>query len=62
MKRLTLAEAQKQLDDREVWLWRQKNWSKGRYIEAEDDADWELELTGYQAVGAAGEYFEIPNR
>ena len=28
----------------------------------EDDADYELEMMGYQAVGAAGNYFEIPNR
>lgn len=29
---------------------------------SDDDADYELELTGYQAVGAAGDYFEVPNR
>jgi len=26
------------------------------------DADYELELTGYQEVGAAADYFDIPNR
>jgi hypothetical protein len=62
VKKLTLAEAQKQLDDREVWLWRQKHWPKRRWSEQEDDADYELELTGYQAVGAAGDYWDIPNR
>lgn len=60
MKKLTLAEAQKQIEDRETWLWRQKNWGKRNY--PDDDADYELELTGYQAVGAAGDYWEVPNR
>lgn len=63
MKKLTLNEAQKEITDRETWLWRQKNWRRPRRRYDEGyDFDYELELTGHQAVGAAGDYWEVPNR
>lgn len=65
MKKLTLAEARQEIEDRETWLWRQKNWRRPhRRVSYEEgyDFDYELELTGYQAPGAAGDYWEIPNR
>ena len=70
MKKLTLAEAKADAEAQALWVWRQENWKREiadreyrRYHHwHEDDADYELELTGYQEVGAAGDYFEVPNR
>lgn len=44
---------------------KQREWAKQpkrrRLYFSDMDFDAELELTGYQAVGAAGDYWEIPN-
>lgn len=60
MKRLTLAEAQEEIDARDLWLWRQKHWGHPR-----EDRE---ESWGANEVGDHDEdyvfdaLFDVPNR
>ena len=57
--RLTFKEAQEAIRKQRLWVWRQKHWGKD-WVDNDFDAD--LEETGYQYPGAAGIYFDVPNR
>jgi hypothetical protein len=63
MKKLTLAEARKEIADRELWLYRQRHWGRGRREELNVLGD-ERDFcdVDYPGPGLEDLFWEVPNQ